>query len=113
MIVGESQRRNFHGANLFTGFGTHIEPFGDLRDVRWFSGSSGGLINFRTLNLESEFWSRRSLGSFFGQNSFVFSAASRGFALLALSLFRADLRFDFRSYARFKLGSLSNFCLGT
>jgi len=43
----------------------------------------------------------------------VFSAASRGFALVALSLFCADLRFDFRSYARLELGSLSNFCLGT
>src|SRR5437660_1236922 len=98
--------------NLLPVFNTHIEPLGDLCNIGLLSLDGRGLVNFRTLNLENEFWSSLGLGSFFGQNSLVFSVTSRGLALLAINLFRADLGFDFCADARFKLGALANFGFG-
>jgi hypothetical protein len=112
MIGGQSQRRSFNGVNLFPVLNTYIEPLGDFCDLGRLSLDCWGLVNFRTLNLESKFWSSLSLGSFFGQNSFVFSVTPPGLALLALNLFRADLGLDFCSDARFKLGALANLGFG-
>jgi len=49
-----------------------------------------------------------SPGGLFSQNAFVFSSAARGLRSMPVCFLRANLRFNFCSYARFQLGVLAN-----